>query len=501
MVAKLMRPFFLMTILFCMAIFSNAGMSRIAIRGISVGMVLEPPHLDPTAGAAGAIDEIVYANLFEGLTKIDRNGDVQPLLAKSWTISGDGETYTFSLVENVRFHDNTSFDANDVIFSFERAMALDSVNAQKNLFEPIQSMEAKDPYTLIIHLKRPTGDFLYNLGWGDAVIVAKESYENNKISPVGTGPYRFVRWDKGNQVILIQTDSYWGKNPSIDQVTFKFISDPTAAMIAMQSGDIDAFPNFPAPELLSKLQKDPKFKVVIGTTEGETILAINNRRPPLNNKIIRQAICHAIDRQSIIDGAMFGYGTSIGSHFAPHHPAYIDLTKQNQYDPALARKLLSEAGYKPGELALTIKLPPPSYARRGGEIAAAQLQKAGFKINLIPVEWAQWLDEVFRRKDFDLTIISHTEPLDINIYARPDYYFGYDNAAFKDIINLIAQTTSDEKRIPLYQSAQKMLADDSVNCFLFQLAKHGVWNAQLEGMLENSPIQANDMTEVFWSLK
>nr|HPI62892.1 ABC transporter substrate-binding protein [Alphaproteobacteria bacterium] len=157
--------------------------------------------------------------------------------------------------------------------------------------------------------------------------------------------------------------------------------------------------------------------------------------------------------------------------------------------------------YKPGELALTIKLPPPSYARRGGEIAAAQLQKAGFKINLIPVEWAQWLDEVFRRKDFDLTIISHTEPLDINIYARPDYYFGYDNAAFKDIINLIAQTTSDEKKIPLYQSAQKMLADDSVNCFLFQLAKHGVWNAQLEGMLENSPIQANDMTEVFWSLK
>lgn len=501
MFSKLIKPLYLIGALFLITMFPNASIARIGLSSVNVGMVLEPPHLDPTAGAAGAIDEVVYANLFEGLTKIDRNGRVQPLLAKSWTISEDGKTYTFLLEKNVKFHDNTAFDASDVIFSFERAMAPDSVNAQKNLFEPIESMVAKDPYTLVIRLKRPTGDFLYNLGWGDAVIVAKESYENNKMNPIGTGPYKFVRWDKGNQVLLTRNVSYWSKKPLLDQITFKFISDPTAAMFALQSGEIDAFPNFPAPELLSKLQKDPKFKVVIGTTEGETILAINNQRAPLNNKIVRQAICHAIDRQSIIDGAMFGYGTPIGSHFAPHHPAYIDLTKQNQYDPTLARRLLLAAGYKPDELALTIKLPPPSYARRGGEIVASELQSVGLKINLVPVEWAQWLDEVFRRKDFDLTIISHTEPMDINIYARPDYYFGYYNPAFNDIINLITQTISEEKKIPLYQTAQKILADDSVNCFLFQLAKQGVWNAQLEGMWENSPIQANDMTEVFWSQK
>lgn len=466
---------------------------------ISLGMVLEPPHLDPTAGAAAAIDEVVYANVFEGLTRIDQDGVVRPGLAKAWVVSDDGLTYTFELADGVTFHDGSTMDAEDVIFSFERAMAEDSVNAQKTLFEPIESVVADGANNVIVTLKRPTGHFLFNLGWGDAVIVAPESAGSNKNLPIGTGPFQFDRWVQGDRIELKRNPDYWGEAVQLEGATFQIVPDPAAAMAAMMAGDLDAFPNFPAPESMSQFEADPRFAVKIGSTEGETILAINNGKAPFDDVKVRQAIAHAIDRNAIVDGAMFGYGTPIGSHFAPHHPAYVDLTGMYPHDPEMAKALLAEAGHADG-LSLTLKLPPPSYARRGGEIIAAQLAEVGITAEIIPVEWAQWLEQVFKGKDYDLTIVSHTEPLDIEIYSRgSDYYFDYQKPEFKALIDDLAETADDATRNKILADAQTMLAEDSVNAFLFQLAKHGVWDAKLTGLWENSPVQANDLTGVAWT--
>ena len=474
-----------------------AGAAQAAKDTLILGVVLEPPHLDPTAGAAAAIDEVVYANIFEGLTRIDAQGAVQPALAEDWTVSDDGLTYTFTLHEGVTFHDGTEFDSADVVFSLERAMAEDSVNAQKGLFEPITNVEASDAHTVKITLKRPTGSFLFNLGWGDAVIVASESAEGNKTNPIGTGPFQFSRWVSGDRVELARNEAYWGEKPALAGATFKFISDPAAAVAAMMAGDVDAFANFPAPELMDQFKADPRFTVVIGTTEGETILATNNAKAPFDDVRVRRAIAHAIDRQAIIDGAMFGYGTPVGSHFAPHHPAYVDLTELYPHDMDRAKALLAEAGYPDG-FSATIKLPPPSYARRGGEIVASQLSKIGIKLEIIPLEWAQWLEQVFKGKDYDLTIVSHTEPMDIDIYARDDYYFDYQKPAFKALMEKLAATVDTETQYEILRQAQQMIAEDAVNGFLFQLAKHGVWNAKVKGLWENSPVQANDLTGVYW---
>ncbi len=465
---------------------------------IRIGMVLEPPHLDPTAGAAAAIDEVVYANVFEGLTRIDRNGVVQPALAENWVVSDDGLTYTFTLREGVTFHDGSTFEADDVVFSFERAMAETSINAQKGLFEPITTVAVDEDKSVVVTLKQPTGNFLFNLGWGDAVIVAPESAESNKALPIGTGPFKFDRWVQGDRIELKRNESYWGEAVELEGATFQIVPDPAAAVAAMMAGDLDAFPNFPAPENMVQFEADPRFKVEIGTTEGETILAMNNGRPPLDDIRVRRAIAHAIDRTAIIDGAMFGYGTPIGSHFAPHHPAYTDLTGMYPHDSEKAKALLAEAGHGDG-LALTLRLPPPSYARRGGEIIAAQLAEVGITAEIVPVEWAQWLEQVFKGKDYDLTIVSHTEPMDIEIYGRgADYYFDYQKPEFTALIDELAETTGDEDRNAILANAQTMLAEDSVNAFLFQLAKHGVWDARIEGLWENSPVQANDLTEVRW---
>ena len=464
---------------------------------LTMGMVLEPPHLDPTAGAAAAIDEVVYANIFEGLTRIDERGVVAPALAASWTISDDGLVYSFALHEGVTFHDGTAMDSADVVFSLERAMAEDSTNAQKGLFEPIEAVSAPDALSVEITLKRPTSGFLFNLGWGDAVIVAPESADGNKANPVGTGPFKFVAWAKGDKVEIARNDDYWGEAVALTSATFKFIADPTSAMAALMAGDVDAFANVPAPESLAQFEADPRFEVVIGSTEGETILAMNNKQPPLDDVRVRQAIALALDRQAIVDGAMFGYGIPIGTHFAPHHPAYVDLTGLYATDVDKAKALLAEAGAE--DLKLTLKLPPPSYARRGGEIIQAQLAEVGIEAEIIPVEWAQWLEQVFRGKDFDLTIVSHTEPMDIGIYGREDYYFQYGAPEFQALMADLAAATDEAAQFAILGQAQQMIADDSVNGFLFQLAKHGVWKAEVEGLWHNSPVQANDLTGVSWA--
>lgn len=463
----------------------------------TIGLQLEPPHLDPTSAAAGAIDQIVYSNVFEGLTRFGPDGSVNPGLASRWEISEDGLEYTFALRVGVKFHDGTDLDASDVVFSLDRARASDSTNAQKALFESIETVEATDANTVKITLKAPQGQFLFNMAWGDAVIVAPESIETIQTNPVGTGAFAFDDWAQGDNISLVQNPDYWGDAAKLEKVTFKFISEPTAAFAAMMAEDIDAFYSYPAPENLVQFAADPRFEVLEGSTEGETILAMNNLDEHFSNVLVRKAVSMAIDRQAIIDGAMFGYGTPIGTHFAPHHPDYLDLLGNSPHDPTAAKALLAEAGFPDG-FTTTLKLPPPSYARRGGEIIAAQLREIGIQTEISNLEWAQWLEEVFRGKTYGLTIVSHTEPFDIGIYARPDYYFQYDNADLQALVEKLGVENDPALRRQLAQDAQTKISEDYVNGYLFQLALTSVTNAKLKGIWPNAPTQAVDMTSVYW---
>lgn len=487
------------TIVAAAALALASGTSAFAARtDLVLGMVLEPPHLDPTAGAAAAIREVTYANVFEGLTRIGPSGEVLPDLAESWTISEDGTVYTFKLHTGVKFHDGSDFSAEDVKFSLERAMAPDSLNAQKQLFAAIDKVEAVDPATVKITLKHPHGSFLYDMGWGDAVIVSPKSAATNKEKPIGTGPFKFDSWAKGSSIKLVKADHYWGEAVALDKVEFRIIPDAAAAVPAVLSGDVQAFPNMPAGDSLAQFESDPRFKVVIGSTEGETILAMNNAKPPFDQLKVRQAVSYALDRKAIIDGASEGLGQPIGSHMSPGNKAYIDLTGLYPHDPAKAKELLKEAGLENG-FKTTMKLPPVPYARLGGEIIASELRDVGIDAEIIPVEWAQWLDQVFTKKDYDLTIVSHVEPNDIDIYARKDYYFNYHNPAFNKVIEELNLTADETRRTELLQTAQKILAEDAVVGFLFELPKIGVWDAKLTGLWENSPIPANDLSKVKWT--
>ncbi|MEX4009588.1 ABC transporter substrate-binding protein [Neoaquamicrobium sediminum] len=465
---------------------------------IVIGMVLEPPHLDPTAGAAAAIKEVGYANIFEGITRIGPDGAVQPGLAESWEISDDGKVYTFKLHTGVKFHDGADFSAEDVKFSIDRAMAEDSVNPQKGLYSAIEKVEVVDPATVVVTLKHPQGAFLWNMGWGEAAIVSPASADGNKEKPIGTGPFKFENWAKGSSITLVKNPDYWGEEVALDKAEFRIIPDAAAAVPALLSGDVHAFSNMPAGDALPQIESDPRFKVVIGSTEGETVLATNNKKEPFDKLEVRQAIAHALNRDEIIAGTPPGLGVPIGSHFAPHHPAYVDLTGTYPYDPEKAKELLAQAGFPDG-FSATLKLPPPGYARDGGQIIASQLRQVGINLEIIPLEWADWLSQVFTDKNYDLSIVSHVEPMDIGIYARPDYYFQYQNPEFNAVMEELEVTTDEAKRNELYGKAQRILAEDAVNGFLFQLPKVGVWDAKIEGMWENWPLSVADLTKVHWT--
>ena len=465
---------------------------------LTIAIQLEPPHMDPTSAAAGAIDSVLYSNVFEGLTRFMADGSVVPGLAASWEITDGGLCYTFKLRDGVKFHDGTTMDAEDVKFSLDRIGAEDSANAQKALYAAIAEVNVIDALTVEVRLSEKNGNMLFNLAWGDAVIVAPESIEGIKQLPIGTGAFKFDTWTQGDKVELVRNDEYWGEPAKLAKVTFKFISDPTAAFAAVMAEDVDVFSGFPAPENVPQFEADPRFQVILGNTEGETILSTNNKMPPFDNVKVREALAHAIDRQAIIDGAMFGLGTPIGTHFAPHNPAYVDLTAQSAYDPEKAKALLAEAGF-PGGFETTLHLPPPSYARRGGEIIASQLAAVGIKAEITNVEWAQWLETVFKGKNFGLTIVSHTEPMDIGIYANPDYYFQYDNPEFQELMAKFNVESDPDTRTQMLQQAQQIISDDYVNGYLFQLAVPTIAKAGVQGLWKDAPTQANDLTAVSWS--
>ena len=466
---------------------------------VSIGMRLEPsPGLDPTTGAAAAISQVTLYNIFEGLTRLDGGGGVLPLLAKSWTISDDGTTYTFSLESGVVYHNGAPFNSVDVKAQFERNAAEDSSNKSKGLFSSIVSIATPDAHTVTVTLPSANALFPFFLAQAPAGILDYETYTDANTNPVGTGPYQFVKWTKGDSVTLKKFDKYRNAGDvQIANVQFRFISDAAAQVAALKAGDLDYMPSLSAPELFAEFQKDDRFTTLRGTTEGETILAMNNKNEVLSDVRVRRALMHAINRDDLIVGAVAGYGTPIGSHFAPHHPAYIDLTGQSSYDPDKARALLKEAGQE--NLTLSLDLPPPSYARRGGEVIAAMLAEVGVTINIENVEWAQWLDRAYKKKQYDLTLVSHVEPMDIGrIYSNPDYYFQYDSQAFRDIIHKFTIATTVAEQTAQLQAAQRQLAEDMPNGFLFQLAKLGVAQAGLTGMWPSWPAFINDVAAMKW---
>jgi peptide/nickel transport system substrate-binding protein len=299
-------------------------------------------------------------------------------------------------------------------------------------------------------------------------------------------------------VTLVRWDGYRGaRDVKLRRVTMRFIGDPAAQVAALLSGDVDVFPRVAAARSLKQFEGNRKYQVLIGGSRAKTILAINNKRKPLDDVRVRSAIASAIDRKAVIEGAADGFGVPIGSFYVPGAPGYVDMTAVNAFDQARARALLHQAGITP-PLELTMKLPPTPYARQGGEVIASMLDKVGIKVKIENVEWAQWLSGVYGQKAYDLTVIAHVEPLDFGNFARPGYYWNYDSKAFNELWAKIQATLAPDERHKLMAQAQKLVADDAVAAYLYQPTWITVANARVKGLWKDMPLFVNDMSVVSW---
>jgi peptide/nickel transport system substrate-binding protein len=259
-----------------------------------------------------------------------------------------------------------------------------------------------------VTLKRVEANFLWTVARQGSVIYPREAVDTLKAQPMGTGPFTVSEWVRGDRIILVKNKDYWQKGlPKLDKVTYRFISDPNSALAALKSGDIDVSAFGLGPENVEALKKDGRFQVILGDTTNDVTLSMNNSKKPYSDKRVRLAITHAINKEEVLKGAMFGYGKILGSNVDPLNPYYVDVSKREPYDPAKAKKLLADAGY-PNGFEATFKVAPQYYYTvRSAEIVVNQLAKVGIKAKIQQIEWGQWLAQVFCLKpcenpDYDI---------------------------------------------------------------------------------------------------
>jgi peptide/nickel transport system substrate-binding protein len=464
-----------------------------------VAISAEPPGWDPTVSTSQEIPRVVYHNVYEGLVRFDRDGAVVPALAESWRVSDDGLSITFRMRRGVRFHDGSPLTLDDVVQKFERAMDPTSGHTHPEYYEAIEAVVA-DPndHTVTFRLSRPQRSLLNDLARPDSIVYPAGSEDRQRSRPIGTGPFRFAAYREGADVRLERFEDYYLDGvPYLDAVTFRILGDPNARFAALRAGDVDLVGTSLAPEQFLQLATLPSVKGTEGTGTTEITLAMNNGRPPFDDLRVRRAINHAIDKRAIVDGAMFGLGTIIGTHMSPAEPYYVDLTGTYPYDPERARELLAEAGHPDG-FALTFELPEPyALERRAGQVIEQQLEAVGLDVELRVVEWATWLRRIFRDADYDLTIIGHSEPRDIGIYADPDYYFRYDEPRVGELLAQAERATTDEAAYALYRDVARIITEDAVNVWVFSPPYLVGARADVHGFWTDQPTPAIDVTEVY----
>lgn len=464
-------------------------------RSLVICLSLRPESLDPTSTAPAAVGEVVHGNVLEGLTRIEENGRPAPLLARDWDVSEDQLRYHFRLRANVRFHDGAPLDAAVVAYSLERAKSLGHANKLAATLANIEAIRTPDARTVELALRHADPFLPFRLGEPPAVILHPDSAAQAARAPVGTGPYRLTRRPDGD----IDLRRWGGFRVAgairVDAATFRFIPDPEQQIQAVLDRRVDLLFRV-ATTSIDRFDASSDYGVLAGSSSGKGMVAINHRRAPLGDARVRRALTHAIDREAFIREVLHGRGRAIGSHFVPTDPDYVNLTAVHPYDPDRARALLEEAGVR-APLVLDLALPPTPYALAGGPVIARDLQAVGIHVRLVPVSWAEWLSSVFRGR-FDLSLILHVEPLDYDIYARPDYYFGYDSPAFRALVDEHAGSTNPRVRSRLFRQIQRHLADDAVNAWLFSPEIVSVVRKGLNGVPMDYPIFAHDVGAMYW---
>lgn len=465
---------------------------------VTVGIADEPANLDFTTTDGAAIPWIMLDNVYQGLVTLDDEGAIQPLLAKSWTVSDDGLVYDFTLQSDATFSNGSPFNAEAVKFSIDRVKSDSWTSSLKSYMDVVQSVEPVSDTEVKVTLSAPSNDWLFRMTTRIGAMFSPDGVDELKTTAVGTGPFTVKSFTTGDNIELAAREDYWGEAPAVDDVTFQFFDDANAMNSAMLSGSIDAIDTLQSIDTISQFENSDKFTVNEGTTNAEVVLSMNNAAGIFTDERVRQAVLYAIDRQGIVDSAAAGYGTLIGSMMPPTDPGYVDLSEAYPYDLEKAKALLADAGAEGATV--RFRIPSLPSVQAAAQIVQSDLAAAGLDVQIDTLDFpAVWLDTVFTQKDYDLSIMNHVEARDIATYANPDYYWGYDNADFQNLIASADAASTTQEQADLLSKASTMLSDEAVSDWLYLNSHISITDAGLQGYPKNQLGESINVTGLSWS--
>jgi peptide/nickel transport system substrate-binding protein len=472
---------------------SGGGSTTGADQSLSLGLVAEPASLDFTTTDGAAIPQVLLGNVYESLVKQDDSGKIVPSLAKSWTVSPDRKTYTFDLVDNAKFTNDKPFTAADAVFSINRVKTAWTTSL-KSAMDVVAEAKALSPTQLQVTLTKPSNGWLFRMTTRIGAMFSETGVSALATAPIGTGPYKFSKWNRGDSIVLQRNDAYWGTKPSFQQITLKYFKDPTALNNALLTGTINVITTVQAPEALSQFTSNAKYQVIEGTTNGEVLLSFNNSKPVFTDVRTRQAIRQAIDHKALLDTCFAGRGKLIGSMVPPTDPWYEDLTGVAPYDVAKAKSLLQASGAAGATLRL--RLPTLPYATSCGQVVKSQLEQVGLKVQIDQLEFpAAWLTTVLKNADYDMSIIAHVEPRDLGAVFNPTYYTRYNDPALQQY--LAAADAGDEAaQLDNMKKAARRISEQAAGDWLFLLPNLIVADKNLTGLPQNAITENFDLSRL-----
>lgn len=429
--------------------------------------------LDPSLvldGESAKVCDMIYDSLVQYR---GNSTDIEGALAIDWQNSADGLLWTFHLREGVVFHDGTPFNADAAVFSLTRP------NVQTGSFyeEFISSINALDAYTVQIKLKVPYAPFLTLIASTENSIVSPAAVaqygENLSENPVGTGPFKFVQWDRHNQIILSAYDEHWAGKPAIDSLIFRSIPDNSERFMELQNGNLHAM-EFPNPDDFAAIKTDSMLQISMQPSLNVGYLAMNMDKPPFDNLKVRLAINHAINKVDLIERLYQGTGIPAKNPIPPSLWSYDDTIEDYQYDPELAKQLLAEAGYPDGFETTLWALPIPRPYIPNGLALAEELQSyllnIGVKTTIITHDWPTYLKKT-ENGEHDMAMLgwsASADPHNFLFYLlskvtaqKPALNIAfYRSDEMQDVLDRARMSTDRDERIQLYQQAQAIFHKD-----------------------------------------
>ena len=472
------------------------GPSADDLSEITIGIPQDIDSMDPHMAKAAGTREILF-NVYEGLVKPDSDGNLQPAIASDYTLSDDGKVYTFTLRSGVKFHDGSEVTVADVKYSIERNAGTDGSDPLISAFSNIESVETPDDSTVVMTLKEANTEFLAYM----TVAIIPAANADPEGNPIGTGPYKYVSRSPQENVVLTKFDEYWGEPAYIKDITLKVEANGDSVVMDLEGGSIDMYARVTSAQAS---QLSDKFEIYEGTMNLVQALYLNNAEEPFNNELVRQALCYAIDPQTIMDFVSDGKGTEIGSSMFPSFGKYFDESLNDTYNQDIekAKSLLADAGY-PNGFSFTITV-PSNYTQHvdTAQVLVEQFKEIGVNATIQEVEWNSWLEDVYTNRNFQSTVVG-VDASTLTAYAllsrfasdAGNNFINYKNPDYDAAFKAAVEAVDDNEKTAKYKECTKILSDTAANVYIQDLPEFVALNKNYTGYTFY-PLYAQDFSKI-----